>query len=102
MKLINKIKTDTIKARNEYIVRVCKDKKTGERTDVRALYDGDTLVMYAKRRGAGDFIANAIDNECFELCEVFTTRTGGRYIYWRDDELDEDYLTRITDAVLGL
>lgn len=102
MKLINKIKTDTIKARNEYIVRVCTDKKTGERTDVRALYDGDELVMFAKRVCAGDFIENALENECFELCETFTTRNGGRYIYWRDNEIDEDYLTRITDAVLGL
>lgn len=99
MRLIEKIKRDTIKARKGYVVKVCRDKKTGEGTKVRAVYDGDALVMFATRLTAGDFIENVLENECFELCEVFTTESGLRYIYWRDNELDEDYLTLITDAL---
>ena len=102
MKIVNKLKKDTIKAKTGYKVFICKDKESGERTKMRAVYDGDVFVMYAKRTGAGEFIENALENECFEFLEVFTTELGGRYVYWRDGELDEDYITRINDALLGL
>lgn len=102
MKIVNKLKKDTIKAINGYRVLICKDKENGEHSTKRAVYDGTMFVMFAERKGAGDFIDNALENECFELCEVFTTERGGRYVYWRDNELDEDYITRINDALLGL
>lgn len=91
---------DTIQAQDGYKVFVLK--RNGEYTTTRALYDGDVLVMYAERRPASDLVEEARENECFDLCEVFTTENGGRYVYWRDEELDRDYLTRITDGLFNL
>ena len=97
-----RLKKDTIQAHEGYKVFVCKDKTTGEPSKMRALYDGDVVIMYAERRPASDFVEESRENECFSFCETFTTVNGGRYVYWRDEELDRDYLTRITDGLFEL
>lgn len=97
---------DTIKAKTEY--RVITPEKGGElwhmatwpfdETDadmVRVLADGEHIVMFALLVSYDEYMYNKKMNECFNLCEVFTTRKGNQYIYWRDEELNEDYLTRI-------
>ena len=51
-----RMKKDTIQAHDGYKVFVCKDRATGEDNKTRALYDGETLIMYAERRPASDFV----------------------------------------------
>lgn len=66
--------------------------KTSKR---RVLLDGQDVVMLCELIPYERYVDEARDNECFEKCEVFTTQKGNQYIYWRDNELDEDYLTRV-------
>lgn len=42
-----------------------------------------------------DYLEEKEGNECFNLCEVFTTQKGNQYIYWRDEEIDEDRITKV-------
>lgn len=84
---------DTIKAKHEYIVKRATDKIEG--TEFRILYDGDEFVMAAYMMSREDHFANIEDNECYHVCEVFTTRTGKQFVYSRDEELDADYLVNI-------
>ena len=61
----------------------------------RVLLDGQTPIMFCDVVPYERYKEEARDNECFEKCEVFTTQKGNQYIYWRDNELDEDYITKV-------
>ena len=84
---------NTIKAKHEYIVKHAAGKIEG--SEFRLLYDGDEFVMAAYVMSREDHFANIEGNECYHVCEVFTTRTGKQFIYARDEELDEDYLIKL-------
>lgn len=96
---------DTIKAQEGY--RVCKFPQWGnlfalvswqfsdeECTHLRAVMDGDRLVMVACLIPLDEYQREKEQNEMFHLCERFTTQKGYHYIYWRDEETDTDYITK--------
>ena len=88
---------DTIKSkRGGYTVRRTKNIETDELRC--AVYDGDHLLFLGIKMPMEFFREEQIDNECFNICEIFTTRVGRRWIYWRDEEADVDYLTIIPDG----
>lgn len=62
----------------------------------RVLLDGFDIVMECVRASWEDFVDNCYNNECFRLCEIFST-SGAKWAYWRDDEIDADYITKIGD-----
>ena len=84
---------DTVKAKHVYIVKRV-NVKIGER-DLRVLYNGDEFIMLAYVMSREDHFANIEANECYHVCEVFTTITGKQYVYARDEELDADYLINV-------
>lgn len=97
---------DTIKAKKFY--RVCNLKKEGQMwgqasfwfTEEEAQHlcmvlDGDEPIMVACLRSFDDYTAELKGNECFHFCERFTTRKGNQFIYWRDEETDTDYITKV-------
>ena len=97
---------NTIKAKNGY--RVIKPKQETElyslatwnfeETDadnVRVVVDGNDVIMFALLVPYADFLDEKRGNECFNLYEVFTTKKGNQYVYWRDEEIDEDRITKI-------
>lgn len=84
---------NTIKAKNEYKVLRATDKIEGN--EFRILYDGDEFIMAAHPLTRKEHYYNIEDNECYHICEVFTTRTGKQFIYARDEEIDADYLINI-------
>lgn len=83
----------TITAKIGYRVKQVKNLETGETK--LGLYDGDHLIMVADRMSVEEFDDAQENNEAFNLCEVFTTVAGNIFVYWRDEEIDEDYLTKI-------
>lgn len=85
---------DTIKAKKYYTLTGLHDRNTGTHiTGKRVLFDGDKPIMVAMIRTKEEFVEERRENECFNLCEIFTTRSGAQYAYWRDEETDEDFLT---------
>lgn len=87
----------TITAKIGYTVRVIRRFNSDVIVGL-ALYDGDHLVMDAKYATVDEYIDNRATNESFRLCEIFKTVKGNTFAYWRDDELDEDYITKIGEA----
>lgn len=84
---------NTIKSRDGYHVRKVVNIVTGEegfRVD-----DGDTPLFVARKRSYTDYKDEERDNEMFRRCEVFTTVKGSQFIYWRDEEIDADYITKV-------
>lgn len=68
--------------------------QTTDFTDV-VLLDGGQFVMAAQLKSFEEFKADCLEgNEGFTLLEMFVTRKGNKYIYWKDDETDEDFLTK--------
>ena len=49
-------------------------------------------------RTLSDYLEESVDNECFEACEIFKTIKGNYFIYWRDNEIDFDYITKIEEV----
>ncbi len=83
----------TISARIGYTVKGVKDPETGR---TRAgVYDGDHLVMVADLMGIKALDDAQENNEAYKFCEIFTTVAGNVFVYWRDDESDNDYITKI-------
>lgn len=60
--------------------------------------DGEQPLFVAEKRSWDDYLDEKEGNECFHMCEVFTTVKGNQYIYWRDEEIDADYITRVTEG----
>ena len=85
---------DTIKAKEGYWIGSNQEIKSKFGEKARALMDGQKVVMICSLRSLEDFEDERRQNECFRHLETFTTRTGNRYHYWRDEELDEDYITK--------
>lgn len=60
------------------------------------LKDGTLFIMGAQSSHYDEFKREYLEgnNEAAVLCEMFVTRKGNKFIYWRDEELDIDYLTK--------
>ena len=65
------------------------------------LLDGDDPVMIAGIRSYVDYQDELVrsGNEAAVLCEVFKTIKGNIFAYWRDNEVDKDYLTKIEEGI---
>lgn len=88
---------NTITAKVGYwIGKIPNQDKTDNR---RVLLDGQNVVMLCELMPYELYKEEASDNECFEKCEVFTTQKGNQYIYWRDNELDKDYITKVSQTL---
>ena len=94
----------TIKAKVGYRVRrvVIQDPNSELLTLFKApcvLRDGEELVMFADARSMADYESEVErgENEMAHFCECFTTVRGNKFIYWRDEEFDEDFLTKVLD-----
>lgn len=84
---------DTIKAKNGYHVYKVRNMVTGE--EGYRIDDGKTPLFIAQKRSYEDYKDEERENEMFRRCEIFTTVKGNQYIYWRDEEIDEDYITKV-------
>ena len=62
------------------------------------LFDGDDVIMIAGLRTYTAYRAEVHNggNEVARLCEIFETLKGNVFAYWRDEETDEDFLTKLT------
>ena len=92
-KLYWKLHKDTIIAKEGYKIRFSKNKLK----NVIYLFDGENLIMIAEVMELNEFEYELLENECFGVCEVFTTLKGDKYIYCRDEEADIDYLVKVND-----
>lgn len=59
--------------------------------------DGVQPLFVATLRSYEDYKDEKENNECFMDYEVFTDRNGVQYIYWRDNEIDADYITKVKE-----
>lgn len=84
---------DTIKAKDGYHVRKVRSIITG--AEGYLIDDGDNPLFLAQKRSYNEYQDEMRDNECFSQCEVFTTVKGNQFIYWRDEEIDVDYITKV-------
>ena len=82
----------TIKAKTGYIVKRLKSNPNTIR-----LYDGDELLFQGTLRTYEDYVDECVNgnDESAVKYEVFTTIKGSQFVYWRCEEYDEDYLTKI-------
>ena len=83
---------DTIIANVGYVVRHLKNNP-----DTIRLYDGDELLFQGTLRTYEDYVDECVrgNDETAVQYEVFTTVKGNQFVYWRSEEFDEDYLTKI-------
>ena len=83
---------NTIKAKVGYEVRHLKSKP-----DTIRVYDGDNFLFEGEMRTYEDYVDELVNgnDETAVRCEVFTTVKGNQFVYWRCEEYDEDYLTKI-------
>lgn len=86
----------TIKAKTGYRVRKCTHRETGETW--AKLFDGEDLIMIAKFISKAELQNETRDNEAFHICEVFLTAKGNKFVYARDEEVDEDFLCKVEEA----
>lgn len=85
---------NTIMPKYEYIVKRLKPSM------VVSLYDGVKFIMNAELKPHKDFIEEKDCNEMFNWCETFVANYDDKqvqFVYWRDEEIDEDYLTIIKE-----
>lgn len=85
---------DTINAKYGYTVTKVLNIITGEIKYM--IKDGNEKLFVAQLVSEEDYKAEKEQNEAFYFCEKFTSTKGNQYIYWRDNELNEDYITKIT------
>lgn len=59
--------------------------------------DGDDVLFEGEYRSWEDYKEEVLDegNEMAHKVEVFTTVKGNQFIYWRDEESDEDFITKV-------
>ena len=88
---------DTIKAKEGY--RVVKVRNIVTQEEGYRIDDGCEPLFVAQKRSYEDYLYEKDDNEMFNLCEIFTTLKGNQYIYWRDEEIDADYITKVPKEV---
>lgn len=85
---------NTIIPKYEYIIKRLKPSMAV------SLYDGVKFIMNAELKPHKDFIEEKDCNEMFNWCETFVANYDGKqvqFVYWRDEEIDEDYLTIIKE-----
>ena len=91
---------NTIKARNgEFHVRKVVNIINGE--EGYRVDDGEYPLFVAVKLSYSDYLYNQENNEAFEQCEVFTAATHKQFIYWRDNEIDVDYITELPNRRQG-
>lgn len=96
---------ETIKAAESY--RILKTKDNPRITAMLAhlllndfqdvfLLDGNNFIMFAELKSFEDFKDECLNgnNEAACIQEMFITKKGNKFIYWRDEERDDDYLTK--------
>ena len=88
---------NTIQATTGYRIVSAKELKEKFGDGIRVLMDEDKPIMLCYVRSYQDYIDEKEQNECFCFCEVFTTQKGNQYIYWRDEEIDRDFITRVVN-----
>ena len=66
---------------------------TGERC--YRIDEGSKHLFVARKRSYEDYQDEKHQNECFNQCGIFTTVEGNQFIYWRDEEIDADYITEV-------
>ena len=84
---------DTIKAKYGYRVRKVRNIFTGE--EMFRIDDGLVPICIVKKRSYEDYKCDMANNEAATTCEIFTTVHGNQFIYWRDNEIDEDFITKV-------
>ena len=84
---------DTIKAKDGYHVVKVRNIATGE--EGYRIDDGCNPLFVAQKRSYKDYKDEERQNEMFRRYEVFTTVKGNQFIYWRDEEIDADYITKV-------
>lgn len=86
---------NTIEAKQGYVIKGAKLKDSN--IPVNIVKDGEQIIMICDKASFEKYIDECVNgnNECAELCEIFTTVKGNQFIYWRDNELDIDYLTKV-------
>ena len=57
----------------------------------------DDVLFRGERRSWEDYKEEVLDdgNEMVHKVEVFITVKGNQFIYWRDEESDEDFVTKV-------
>ena len=83
----------TIRAKNGYTVKKILNPKTKEVK--RILRDGDDIIMIADIASFEQYKDDIENSEGFAFCECFETVKGNKFIYYRDNELDIDYLVKL-------
>lgn len=85
----------TINAKTGYIVR--KIRSHDLLSQYAVLIDGKQVIMLAKIRSMDEYNHEVTEggNECARFCECFKTIHENTFIYWRDEETDEDFLTKV-------
>ena len=83
---------NTIKAKVGYVIWSKKSKPNKV-----IVCDGDDVLFEGERRSWEDYKNEVLDygNEMAHKVEVFTTVKGNQFIYWRDEETDEDFITKV-------
>lgn len=81
---------DTIKAKDGYHVVKVRNIVTGE--EGYRIDDGCNPIFVAQKRSYEDYKDEERQNEMFRR---FTTVKGNQFIYWRDEEIDADYITKV-------
>lgn len=92
--LLEKTKDDSRNA-NFYTILLM---NSTDYTDL-TLLDGNEFVMAAELKSYKDFKYECLDgnNEAAKLEEMFITKKGNKFIYWRDIITNEDFLTKMED-----
>ena len=59
--------------------------------------DGDDVLFEGEHRSWEDYKEEVLEggNEMAHKVEVFTIMKGNQFIYWRDEESDEDFITKV-------
>ena len=90
---------DTIQPKSAYgIFFLPTEVRLDYESNARLLLDGQDTVMLCYKRDYSEMLEEMRDNECFELCEIFSTNKR-KYAYWRDNEIDEDYISVIGNYI---
>lgn len=85
---------NTITSKNGgFTVKHRTHKITGEKFTF--VLDGDKPLFQAELVDMKFYKEEEEGNECFMFCEVFTTVKGNQFIYFRDNEIDVDYIVKV-------
>ena len=81
----------TITAKDGYRVKyITTDKKFA------IVLDGTQVLFKAEVRSYEDYKDEVLNNgnDMARFCECFITEKGNKFIYWRDEESDEDFISK--------